>query len=87
MDNQHEFHERIGRQNLAALWVARRGVDISQPASPTEPTIWAFRDIRDQVMEAGNLVTAQEAFRRVLVLENPAFKGQIRATNTLYAGL
>ena len=87
MDDQHEFHQRIGAQNLAALWVARRGMDLSQPASPAEPVIWRFGDIRDHVMEAGDLVTAQDAFRRVLVLENPAFKGQIRATTTLYAGL
>ena len=28
-----------------------------------------------------------EKGRRVLVLENPAFPGQMRVTNTLYAGL
>jgi len=38
-------------------------------------------------MEAGNLISAEEAERRVLVLENPALKGQSRITDTLYAGL
>jgi gentisate 1,2-dioxygenase len=32
-------------------------------------------------------VTAEDAFRRVLVLENPSYPGQMRATTTLYAGL
>jgi gentisate 1,2-dioxygenase len=39
------------------------------------------------MMEAGGLLTAAEAERRVLVLENPAFPGQSRATATLYAGI
>jgi gentisate 1,2-dioxygenase len=37
--------------------------------------------------EAGALLTAEEAERRVLILENPAFPGQSRATGTLYAGV
>jgi gentisate 1,2-dioxygenase len=81
------FHQRIGANNLAALWVARRGVDLSRPRSPAEPAIWRYDEIRPLVMEAGELVTAAEAFRRVLVFENPAFGGEMRATNTLYAGL
>src|SRR5262249_61359164 len=33
------------------------------------------------------LISAKEAERRVLVLENPALRGKSRATNTLFAGL
>lgn len=87
MSNQQEFHERIGAENLAALWVARRGMDITRPASPAEPTIWHFDEFHPYIFEAADLVAAKDAFRRVLVLENPAFKGEMRATNTLYAGL
>ena len=39
------------------------------------------------VEEAGGLLTAEEAERRVLVLENPALRGQSRITPSLYAGL
>ena len=39
------------------------------------------------VMEAAELISAKEAERRVLVLENPALRGQSRITQTLYAGL
>jgi gentisate 1,2-dioxygenase len=38
-------------------------------------------------MESGSLLTAEEAERRVLVLENPALPGQSRITATLYAGV
>jgi gentisate 1,2-dioxygenase len=38
-------------------------------------------------MEAGHQVTAEEAERRVLILENPALRGRSSITQTLYAGL
>jgi gentisate 1,2-dioxygenase len=39
------------------------------------------------VMESGGLITAEEAERRVLILENPGLRGESRATNTLFAGV
>lgn len=86
-DPQAAFHRRIGAKHLAALWVARRGVDLSRPGAPTEPALWRYDAIRPEIMAAGGLIRAEDAFRRVLVLENPAFPGELRATNTLYAGL
>src|SRR5260370_38511841 len=38
-------------------------------------------------MESGGLISAEEAQRRVLILENPAMRGESRATNTLFAGI
>jgi gentisate 1,2-dioxygenase len=38
-------------------------------------------------MEAGQLITAREAIRRVLILENPGMRGQSCVTQSLYAGL
>jgi gentisate 1,2-dioxygenase len=38
-------------------------------------------------MRAAELITTQEAERRVLMLENPALQGTTFATTTLYAGL
>jgi gentisate 1,2-dioxygenase len=38
-------------------------------------------------MRAGDAITAEEAVRRVLVLENPALRGQSSITQSLYAGL
>ena len=38
-------------------------------------------------MQAGGLITAQEAQRRVLILENPGLKGQATITGSLFAGL
>ena len=86
-DIETEFLRRIASENLVALWVARRGVDLSRPKSPAEAVIWRFDDVRPHIMAAGDVVSPEDAFRRVLVLENPAFGGEMRATNTLFADL
>ena len=38
-------------------------------------------------MQSGELITAEQAVRRVLVMENPALPGQSCITPSLYAGL
>ncbi len=38
-------------------------------------------------MQSGQLITAEEAVRRVLILENPGLRGQSCITQSLYAGL
>ena len=81
------FAARIAAGSVAPLWVGRRGVDLSRPRSPAVAALWPFETLRPDLMEAGDLVAAEDAFRRVLVLENPAFPGEMRITNTLYAGL
>src|SRR3989449_10708583 len=39
------------------------------------------------IQEAGRLISAKEAERRVLVLENPGLRGASSITHSLYAGL
>ena len=86
-DREAAFHARIGADDLGALWVGRRGVDLSRPGTPARPAVWRYDALRPRLMEAGALVSAEDAFRRVLVLQNPGFGGAMRATQTLYAGL
>jgi gentisate 1,2-dioxygenase len=46
-----------------------------------------FTDVKKLMVEAGDVITTEEAERRVLVLENPALHGQTRITNSLFAGI
>ncbi len=48
---------------------------------------WRYRELRPFLLEAGDLISAEEAVRRVLVLENPDLPGQSAITPSLYAGL
>jgi len=57
------------------------------PGTAAQPAIWRWAEARPHLMRAAELITAEEADRRVLMLENPALKGTTFATTTLYAGL
>src|SRR5437667_12754886 len=81
------FYERIGAFNLAPLWERLHGLVTAQPTTPCLPAIWHYRDVRPWLMQSGGLITAQEATRRVLILENPGLKGQTSITHSLFAGL
>ena len=81
------YYDKIGTRNLAPLWEVLRGLIVKEPRSPALPAHWKYDEIRPLIMEAGTLITAKEAERRVLVLENPGLRGQSRVTNSLYAGL
>ncbi len=81
------FYDRIGQQNLTPLWTSLANLVTPEPVSGCEPYGWRFADVRAAMMEAGGLITAKEAERRVLVLENPGLRGQSRITTSLYAGV
>src|SRR5271163_3598449 len=81
------FYERIAVSNLAPLWERLHGLVTAQPVTPCLPAIWHYRDVRPYLMESGGLISAEEATRRVLILENPGLKGQTSITHSLFAGL
>src|ERR1700685_936785 len=58
-----------------------------QTTSGCRPHLWKFDAIRNYMTEAGRLISAKEAERRVLVLENPGLRGESCITRTLYCGL
>ncbi|MEW5423003.1 gentisate 1,2-dioxygenase [Amorphus sp. 3PC139-8] len=84
---RQDFYDRLAPHNLAPLWEVLKGLMPREPTSQAVPFQWRYEDVRPLLMEAGGLLTAEEAERRVLVLENPSFVGESRATSTIYAGL
>ncbi len=81
------FYERIGALGLTPLWEVLGALGPPQPKSPVAPVHFRYDEMRPHVLEAGRLISAEEAERRVLVLENPALRGQSCITQSLYAGL
>jgi gentisate 1,2-dioxygenase len=84
---RQEYYERINKHDMTPLWKVMSTVVTKEPVTRCVPVIWHFDDIKRLVMESGGLITAEEAERRVLILENPALRGQSKATNTLFAGV
>jgi gentisate 1,2-dioxygenase len=81
------FYRRLAEKNMAPLWESLKGLVPREPAPNAAPAVWHYDDLRHLLMEAGRVVTAREAQRRVLVLENPGLAGSSRITQSLYAGL
>ena len=81
-----EFYGRANRQHLTPLWRVLGGLVLDEPQSPCVPAIWKWGDVRPYLMEACKIITADEAERRVMVLENPGMPGESRITRSLFAG-
>jgi gentisate 1,2-dioxygenase len=94
MDLLHEekaerlaFYDRLDGVHAAPLWAVLSQLVTPEPRSRCVPHKWTYAGMRALLMEAGGLITAKEAERRVLVLENPGIRGLSQITQSLYAGL
>src|ERR1700694_186905 len=81
------FYKKIDGENLSALWNVMGDLITPEPRSPCRPNRGRSAAIRDYMTEARKLITAKEAERRVLVLENPGLRGQSKITSSLFAGV
>src|SRR6266704_6733761 len=86
-DERKAFYERIDKHSLTPLWEALANLVPPHPAPACVPALWRYKEVRPYLMEAGRLISAREAERRVLILENPGLRGASSITHSLYAGL
>jgi len=80
------FYTRAASQNLTPLWRVLGGLVTDVPRSSAVPAHWRYTDVRPYLAEACDLISTEEAERRVLVFENPGLPGQSRITPSLFAG-
>ncbi len=84
---RQSYYDKISKHDMAPLWEVLKNLVTPQPNPKAKPALWRFEEARKLVIEAGDVITAEEAERRVLVLENPALRGQAKVTDTLFAGI
>ncbi len=85
---RRRYYERLDRMSAAPLWERLQNLVRKEPASAASAAHWDFDGVmRALLLDAGELISAEEAERRVLILENPALRGASSVTQTLYAGL
>jgi gentisate 1,2-dioxygenase len=82
-----DFYPRLAQLNAAPLWEVLSEIVGAQPHPAAVPALWKYDELRPLLMESGELITAREAERRVLMLENPGFRGGSRIAQSIYAGL
>lgn len=84
---RQQLYRDMAPHNLTPLWEVLHALVPQQPATPCVPALWRYDEVRPFLLRAGEAITAEEAVRRVLILENPALRGQSAVTQSLYAGL
>jgi len=82
-----DFYQRAGQQHLAPLWRVLHGLVTATPVPRCVPVLWRYDEVRPYLTEACQVISAEEAERRVLILENPGLPGQSRITQSLFGGL
>jgi gentisate 1,2-dioxygenase len=81
------FYHRLKTQSAAPLWEVLGDLVLAKPRPGCVPALWRYDEMRPYLMESGQLITADEAERRVLMIENPGLNGLPQITQSLYAGL
>lgn len=85
--DREAFYQRIDPHHMAPLWTRLKSLVPREPAPVGVPYRWRYADVRPYVLESADHISAKEAERRVLILENPGLRGTSQITGTLYAGL
>jgi gentisate 1,2-dioxygenase len=85
--SRQAYYDAIAPLGMTPLWEVLHGLVPQEPATPCIPAHWSYESVRPYLMQSGSLISAEEAVRRVLILENPALRGQSAITQSLYAGL
>jgi gentisate 1,2-dioxygenase len=87
MNARTEFYQDISPSHLTPLWESLHALVPKEPNTPCAPCLWNYADVRPYLSRSGELISAEEAVRRVLIMENPALPAQSCITQSLYAGL
>ena len=87
LTDREAYYERLKPLSMAPLWEVLHHLLAREPVTDAVPYVWTYNDLRPLLLESGDIISAAEAERRVLVLENPGLAGRSAATETLYAGL
>ena len=85
-DSLEQVFAEAATVNAQPLWTVMEAMVPPRPLPKAVPTIWRYAELRPLLGRSGELVNAQDAERRVLMLINPAMRAP-HTTDTLYAGL
>lgn len=81
------FGASLADMHVSPLWDVFHDLITPTPEPSALPQKWSYQDIRPLLMESGRRITAAEAERRVLILENAGLPNNHTATDSLYAGI
>jgi len=81
------YYRSLEGEALGALWTVANEIEPWQPQPKSVPTLWKWQRIEPFVRRAPELVSAEKAARRVVMLVNPGRKEWSAAAGLLYTGV
>jgi gentisate 1,2-dioxygenase len=81
------YYRELEGEALGALWNVANEIEPWYPQPRSAPTLWRWRKIESLVRKAADLVSAEKAARRVVMLVNPGRKEWSAAAGLLYTGV
>lgn len=81
------YYDELDGLDVAPLWTVANAIEPWQPKSASVPMIWRYADLRDHVLKSVELVSPEDAGRRVIYLNNPGRQDVAAAVGWLYSGL
>lgn len=82
-----EYYAKLEELSAGALWAVANDIEPWEPKSKSTATLWNYEALRPLVLQAAELVTPQDAGRRVVWLANPSRREVSAAVGWLYSGL
>jgi len=81
------YYRRLQELGTGALWTVANKIEPWEPIPSSVPYLWRYKDLREDVLRSLELVTPEQAGRRVVYLENPGRADVVAAVGWLYSGL
>ncbi len=86
-DERAVYYRTIAPHSMTPLWEVLHKLLSVEPVTDAVPHVWKYDALRPHVLQSAELITAEEAERRVLILENPGLAGRSCISEALFAGL
>ena len=86
-EEREAYYGKLRGHSCAPLWEHLAQLVTPEPVITAIPHLWDYSKIREDLLHSASVITAEEAERRVLMLENPTLEGKARITESMYAGL
>lgn len=81
------YYKELETHGAGALWTVANDIEPWEPRSSSVPMLWKYADLRDLVLKSSELVTPEQAGRRVVYLVNDKRKDVSAAVGWLYTGI
>lgn len=81
------YYADLETQDTGALWTVANEIEPWEPVASSAPMIWRHAELRPQVLRALDLVSADDAGRRVVYLRNPKRRDVSACCGWLFSGI